>query len=175
MTKEIPDTQALPRTLPYNVQAEQMLLGAILINPDLLNHVTEFLKAEHFFEILHQKIYNAILAITDKGITPTQIAIKTIIDREEDFKQAGHEYLTKLATLAIIVINPYDYGRLIHDLAIKRNLIKIGEFGPNDLSNVYKYFNHSKYSNVISFSVIIVGIISLKYWVNIFFLFFESI
>ena len=128
MANEPSDKQILNRTLPYNLQAEQMLLGAILINPDLLNQVVEFLKTEHFFEILHQKIYRAIIAITDKSLTPTQLAIRTILDREEDFQASGgSEYLTKLATLAIMVINPYDYGRLIYDLAIKRNLIKIGE------------------------------------------------
>ena len=59
MTKKILE-EALIRSLPANIQAEQMLLGAILINPDLLNQVSEFLKSEHFFEKLHPNIYNSI-------------------------------------------------------------------------------------------------------------------
>jgi replicative DNA helicase len=46
----------MKRVLPTNIKAEQMLLGAVLINPNLIEQVNEFLRVEHFFEILHQKI-----------------------------------------------------------------------------------------------------------------------
>jgi replicative DNA helicase len=118
----------LARTLPSNVQAEQMLIGAILINPELLNQVTEFLRSQHFFEALHQKIYNAIEIITEKGLTATPITLKSMLDRDPLFQQAGgSEYLGKLATLAMMVINAKDYGQIIYELALKRHLIQIGE------------------------------------------------
>jgi replicative DNA helicase len=118
----------LSRKLPSNIQAEQMLLGAILINPDLLNHVSEFLKADHFFEMLHQKIYYSIEVINEKNLTVTPITLKSMLEREESFKQQGGiDYLNKITTLAMMVINPRDYGRIIYDLALKRELIKAGE------------------------------------------------
>ena len=123
-----PNSLALARTLPANVQAEQMLLGAILINHDLLNHVSEFLKSEHFFVALHKKIYHSIEVITEKGLTVTPVTLKSMLDREALFQQEGGiDYLGKLTTLAMMVINPRDYGRIIYDLALKRELIKVGE------------------------------------------------
>ena len=122
------DSDNIPiRSMPSNIQAEQMLLGAIMLNSELLNQVSEFLQAEHFFEQLHQKIYAAISNITEKGMTATPIALKSMLERDELFKQAGGtEYLNKLATLAMMVINPSEYGKIIHELALRRNLISIG-------------------------------------------------
>lgn len=116
------------RTLPANVQAEQMLIGAILVNHDYLNTVSEFLRSDHFFEPIHQKIYNAIEVITEKGLIATPVTLRSMLERDELFQQlGGSEYLNKLVTLSMMVINPLDYGRIIYDLAIRRNLIQIGE------------------------------------------------
>jgi replicative DNA helicase len=118
----------IERVLPANIKAEQMLLGAVLINPILIEQVSEFLRAEHFFEPLHQKIYNSIEVVSDKGLTPSVIALKSMLDKEPLFIELnGEEYLLKLTTMAMVVINPHDYGKIIFDLAIKRNLIQIGE------------------------------------------------
>lgn len=124
----ITNDQPLERTLPCNIQAEQMLLGAILINPDLLNQVNEFLRVRHFFDQLHQNIYDAIEVLTEKGLTATPVTLKSMLDRNSIFQEAGNiEYLHKIATLAMMVINAKDYARLIYELALKRNLITIGE------------------------------------------------
>jgi replicative DNA helicase len=72
----------IERVLPANIKAEQMLLGAVLINPILIEQVSEFLRAEHFFEPLHQKIYNSIEVVSDKGLTPSVIALKSMLDKE---------------------------------------------------------------------------------------------
>ena len=116
------------RALPTNIKAEQMLLGAVLINPNLIEQVNEFLRVEHFFEILHQKIYNSIEIISEKGLTPSIITLKSMLDKDPLFIELnGEDYLFKLTTMAMVVINPQDYGKIIFDLAIKRNLIQIGE------------------------------------------------
>lgn len=120
--------QPLQREIPANVQAEQMIIGAIMINNEALNKVGEFLLAEHFYEPIHQKIYTAIGAIIDKGISASPISLKSMLSNDEQFQQiGGSDYLAKLATIAMTVINVYDYGRIIYDLALKRNLINIGE------------------------------------------------
>jgi replicative DNA helicase len=118
----------LHRALPANIPAEQMLLGAVMINCDLISHVSEFLRPEHFFEVLHQRIYKAIEILVEKGLTATPITLKSMLDKDALFAEVnGPEYLAKLTTLAMVVINPGDYGKIIFDLAIKRSLIKIGE------------------------------------------------
>lgn len=118
----------ITRTLPANVQAEQMLIGAILVNHDYYNTVSEFLRPNHFFEPLHQKIYDSIEIITEKGLIATPVTLRSMLERDELFQQlGGSEYLNKLVTLSMMVINPLDYGRIIYDLAVRRNLIQIGE------------------------------------------------
>ena len=126
----------LQRKLPSNVHAEQMLLGAILINSDLLEQVNEFLKADHFFEKFHQKIYNAIEILIEKGLSATPVTIKSMIERDPLYLELnGSEYIMRLTTIAMVVINPRDYGKIIYDSAIKRELITIGEEIVNDAYN----------------------------------------
>lgn len=118
----------LERVIPANIKAEQMLLGAVLINHSLLEQVNEFLRPEHFYEIIHQKIYYSIEVLAEKGITPSVVTLKSMLDKDELFNEIqGDEYLVRLTTMAMVVINTHDYGKIIFDLAIKRNLIQIGE------------------------------------------------
>lgn len=126
----------LERKLPANFHAEQMLLGSIIINSDLIEQVNEFLRAEHFHEKLHEKIYKAIEILTEKGLTSTTVTLKSMLENDPLYQEAnGNEYLLKLTTIAMVVINPYDYGKIIYDLSIKRNLITIGESIVNDSYN----------------------------------------
>lgn len=125
---DIPHIAPISRTLPSNIQAEQMLIGAILVNHDYLNVVSEFLRVEHFFEPLHQKIYNAIELITEKGLIATPVTLKSMLERDELFQSlGGSEYLGRVVTMSMMVINPLDYGKIIYDLAVRRRLITIGE------------------------------------------------
>jgi replicative DNA helicase len=129
-------TVPIARILPANIQAEQMLLGAILVNHDYLNIVSEFLRVEHFFEPLHQKIYHAIEVITEKGLIATPVTLRSMLERDQLFQQlTGNDYLNKLVTISMMVINPLDYGKIIYDLAVRRNLIRIGEEVVNNAYN----------------------------------------
>ncbi|KAF8818929.1 replicative DNA helicase [Rickettsia endosymbiont of Cardiosporidium cionae] len=126
----------LQRVLPYNLQAEQMLLGAIIIRSDLLYKVSHFLVAEHFFEKIHQKIYTAIQKILQQELLVTDITLQSFLSKDPLYQLVnGSEYLLKLTTSAMLVINPYDYAKIIYDLAIKRSLISVGEEIVNDAYN----------------------------------------
>ncbi|ADE30072.1 replicative DNA helicase [Rickettsia prowazekii] len=130
------DNLSIPRVLPSNIQAEQMLLGAIITNNALLSYVSEFLRNEHFFEPIHQKIYDAIEKIIEKGLIATPITLRSMLTQDALFKEIeGEGYLAKLITMSMMVINPIDYGKIIYDLAIKRNLINIGEEVVNNAYN----------------------------------------
>lgn len=120
--------EALYRNAPHNVEAEQALLGAILVNNDAFYRVSDFLKAPHFFEPLHRKIYDVIAEFIRMNKHANPVTLKNFLPAEErvgDMTVA--QYLARLAAEAVTVINAEDYGHAIHDLAIRRALITIGE------------------------------------------------
>ncbi|WP_375611303.1 DnaB-like helicase C-terminal domain-containing protein, partial [Bartonella sp. AA9NXGY] len=120
------------RQLPHNIEAEQALLGAILINNNALDRVSDFLKAEHFFETLHQKIFEIVLQIIQNGHLANPITIKPYIQMEEKVGDITvYQYVVRLATEAVTIINTEDYGRVIYDLFIRRSLINLG----NEVAN----------------------------------------
>ncbi|WP_336279034.1 replicative DNA helicase [Bartonella sp. CB175] len=113
--------------LPHNIEAEQALLGAILINNDALDLVSDFLKPVHFFEPLHQKIYDILSQIIEKGRLANPVTIKPFIPAEEKIGDITvFNYVIRLAKEAITIINAEDYGRVIYDLFIRRSLINLG-------------------------------------------------
>lgn len=119
---------SIERIIPANIRAEQMLLGAILIKPSQIEQVNDFLKAEHFFEIFHERIYTAIEILINKDLTPSLVALKSMLEKDQLFTEVGgEEYLVKLTTMAMVVINTRDYGKIIFDMAVKRSLVNIGE------------------------------------------------
>lgn len=113
------------RQAPNNVQVEQSLLGAILVNNSALHHLDDRLLPEHFYEPLHQKIFKAILHFHDRGNIANHITLKHYFDQEDGVVKG--EYLAGLAVSAITVINVKDYSNILFDLHLKRQLIAVGE------------------------------------------------
>lgn len=122
------DTQHNPKTLPHNLEAEQALLGAILIHNVAYEKVSEFLHAEHFFHPAHQKIYDALSRLIERGQLANPTTLKTFLEHAGVFEEVGGvDYLAELAYAAISLVNASDYGKIIHDLFLRRQLILIGE------------------------------------------------
>ncbi|KJV69763.1 dnaB-like helicase N terminal domain protein [Orientia tsutsugamushi str. UT76] len=118
----------ISKIAPNNIQAEQMILGAILINNRALYNINDFLLPEHFYEPLHGKIYKSINLIISKGISATVISLKNMLGNELKFEEIGVvDYLAKLTTLALSIVNVNEYGKIVYDLALRRYLIEIGE------------------------------------------------
>ena len=115
------------RTPPNNVDAEQALLGAILINNDAFDRVSDFLRADHFVEEIHRRIFEIAGSMIRAGKLATPITLKTFLGEHDVGGVSVPQYLARLATEATTVINAYDYGRNIYDLAMRRELISIGE------------------------------------------------
>ncbi len=113
----------------YNPEAEQIILGTIILNNEYLNRVSEFLMPEHFYEPAHQKIYSQILHNVEKiNITANQVTLKQFFESDESLKAAGGAlYLSTLLASASMIVDIAQYARLIHDLALKRELVMIGE------------------------------------------------
>src|SRR5262245_4877506 len=116
------------RVAPNNIEAEQALLGAILVNNEAFYRVADFLEPQHFFETLHQQIYELASNLIRAGKVASPITLKTFLPGELDVNGLNaSQYLARLAAEATTVINATDYGRTIGDLALRRNLIGIGE------------------------------------------------
>jgi len=116
------------RAIPHNIEAEQALLGAILVNNDATDRVVGFLEARHFFDPLHGRIYETAAKLIQAGKRATPITLKTFFEHEESLGELTvPQYLGRLAANATTIINAEDYGRTIYDLSIRRHLIIIGE------------------------------------------------
>jgi replicative DNA helicase len=122
-----------PRAAPTNLEAEQALLGAILINNDAFDRVSDFLRPEHFVEEIHRRIFEIAGSLIRAGKSASPITLKTFLG-EHDLGGGltVQQYLARLALEATTIINAHDFGRAIHDLATRRELIHIGE----DIVNV---------------------------------------
>ena len=126
--KQPVENPPLFRSAPHNIEVEQALLGAILVNNEAFYRVSDFLEPEHFFEPLHQKVYKDIGSLVRAGKAATPITLKTFLPADLDVAGLNaSQYLARLATEATTVINAGDYGRTIYDLALRRALIGIGE------------------------------------------------
>ena len=116
-----------PRELPRNVEAEQALLGAILINNDAFERVSGFLRPEHFAEEIHQRIFEVTSKMIASGGRADPITLKTYLGDHDLGGITVPAYLAKLAADATTIINAADYGRMVHGLAVRRGLILIGQ------------------------------------------------
>jgi replicative DNA helicase len=126
--RKLQEATAFYRTAPHNIEAEQALLGAVLVNNEAFYRVSDFLQPVHFFEPIHQRIYELCGSLIRAGKVATPITLKTFLPA--DFDVAGltaAQYLARLAAEATTIINAEDYGHTIYDLSIRRDLIEIGE------------------------------------------------
>ncbi len=115
------------RVAPHNLEAEQALLGAILINNDAFDRVSDFLRPDHFSEELHKRIYDVASQLIRAGKVATPITLKTFLGDTDLGGVTIPQYLARLAAEATAIINTEDYGRTVYDLATRRDLILIGE------------------------------------------------
>jgi replicative DNA helicase len=116
------------RQPPHNIEAEQALLGAILVNNEAFYRVSDFLEAKHFFEPIHQRIFELAGDFVRMGKIANPVTLKTFLPGDLDIAGLSlNQYLAKLASEATTIINAVDYGRTVYDLSIRRDLITIGE------------------------------------------------
>ena len=121
----------------YNIEAEQTILGTIILNNEYLNRVSDFLRLEHFYEPSHQKIFSQILHNVEKvNIVANQVTLKQFFESDPSIKAiGGAQYLATLLSSASSIIDIADYAKLVYDLALKRELVMIGE---EVVNRVYK-------------------------------------
>lgn len=138
MTKDLAKIpEEIIRKELFNIEAEQAVLGTIILNNEYLNRVSEFLHEEHFYEPAHQKIYSQIQHNIEKvNIVANQVTLKQFFESDQSIKAIGGAlYLSTLLNCASSIIDIADYGKLIYDLSLKRELVMIGE---DIVSRAYK-------------------------------------
>ena len=114
------------RVQPHNIDAEQALLGAILVNNESYDRVASFLEPTHFFDALHGRIYEAAAKLITQGHLASPVTLKNFFERDAALAEiGGPQYLARLAGAATTIINAEEYGRTIYDLAIRRELIQV--------------------------------------------------
>lgn len=112
------------RILPHNDEAEQYLLGALLLNNNVYEQISEILSPKHFASEMHQKIYEAMSKLISKGEIADPITLKNYLSFEDiDITQ----YLLDIAESVVEIENITDYAKIIYDLYVRRELINIGE------------------------------------------------
>lgn len=118
----------LYREQPHSLEAEQGLLGAILINNQSYEKISDFLAPPHFFDPMHARIFDAISKLIERGQIANPVTLKPFFETDAELAAVGGpQYLARLAASISSIVNIYDYGRLIHDLYMRRQLITIGE------------------------------------------------
>ena len=118
---------ATEETLPHNIEAEQQLLGAILTNNDIFDRVSSLVKAEHFFDPVHQRIYEIAAARIHKNALASPVTLKGYFEDDPGLRElGGPAYLVRLAGAAISAYAARDYAQMIYDLAVRRELIQLG-------------------------------------------------
>ena len=123
------DIDDLPfRAAPQNLEAEQALLGAILVSNEAYGRVSGFLEPQHFFDPLHAQIYETAAQLITDSKQATPITLKTFFESAEPIGGLSvPAYLGQLAANATTISDAPDYARIVHDLWARRQLILIGE------------------------------------------------
>lgn len=113
--------------LPHNIEAEAALLGALMIDNRLAEDVQLKLRAEHFFEPLHGRIYDAVLKLVDRNMIANPVTLKPMFEADEAMKTlGGPAYLAQLTGSGAALIGARDFAEQIYDLALLRELVSVG-------------------------------------------------
>ena len=114
-------------TMPHSIEAEQQLLGAILTNNDIYDRVASIIRAEHFYDPVHARIFDIAAARIAKNQLASPVTLKVHMEDDEGLRElGGPAYLARLAGAAISAFAVRDYAQMIYDLAVRRDLIQLG-------------------------------------------------
>ncbi len=121
--------QEIYRHVPYDIEIEQALLGSILVDNRALERVSGSLKSDHFYDPLHQRLYDIMLQGFERGgMVMTPLTLHAAMKNDPGLVEVGgHAYLAGLAEAAPALPNVRDYAKILTDLTIRRALIQIGE------------------------------------------------
>ena len=117
---------SIENKLPSNIEAEQALIGSILVNNDIIDEISNLLKAEKFFDPVHKKIFKVIETLNNKGMIANPITLKNYFENLNELDEVGGaEYLVKLTRFSSSSKQATDYAKIVHENFVKRELLEI--------------------------------------------------
>ncbi|HMQ39878.1 MAG TPA: replicative DNA helicase, partial [Paracoccus sp. (in: a-proteobacteria)] len=116
------------QSVPFSIEAEQQLLGALLTNNDVFDRISQLLKPEHFYEPVHARIYEIASERIRKNALASPVTLKAFLDSDAGLKDlGGPAYLARIAAAAISAYAARDYAQMIREFALRRDLITLGQ------------------------------------------------
>ena len=112
--------------LPNNIEAEQSVIGSILVSNEIFDEINILITSKNFYDPMHQKIFNAIEKLIYSGMLANPITLKNYFEKEKDEIDVP-DYLVKITKFSTSSRQAIEYSKLIYDLFVKRELIKISE------------------------------------------------
>mgnify|MGYP006087266909 CR=1 FL=1 len=123
--KIIKNTQ---KEMPCNIEAEQALLGSILVSNDIYDEISQIVDSQKFFDPIHTKIFETIENLISKGLLANPITLKNHFENNEGLKElGGQEYLIKITKFSTSLKQTIDYASIVQEMHVRRELIKISE------------------------------------------------
>jgi len=116
------------KKLPSNIEAEQSLIGSVLVNNDIIDEISNIVNSGKFFDPIHRKIYEVIENLNNKGMIANPITLKNYFENDSGLSEVGGvDYLVKLTRFSSSVKQAIDYAKIIHEMYVKRELIFISD------------------------------------------------
>ena len=126
MSETLNIVKNISKELPNNIEAEQSIIGSILISNELFDEINMIVASKNFYDPMHQKIYAAIEKLIYSGMLANPITLKNYFDNEKDSLNIP-DYLVKITKFSSAARQTIEYSKLVYDLYVKRELIKLSE------------------------------------------------
>jgi replicative DNA helicase len=121
-------TSSNENKLPSNIEAEQSLIGSVLVNNDIIDEISNIVNAGKFFDPIHRKIYEVMENLNNKGMIANPITLKNYFENDSGLSEVGGvDYLVKLTRFSSSVKQAIDYAKIVHEMYVKRELIFISD------------------------------------------------
>ena len=134
---ELPRDLKKLQDIPSNIEAEQNLLGSILVNNDIIDEIANTIKPEKFYDPIHVKIYEVIESLNRKGMIANPITLKNYFEKNQGLDEVGGvEYLVKLTRFSSSVKQAIDYAKIVQENFVRRELVKISQYIKDDTLNI---------------------------------------
>ena len=128
--------KSLNNKQPSNLEAEQALLGSVLVNNDIIDEISNLVSSNIFYDPAHIKIYEVIENLNNKGMIANPITLKNFFEKDNMLNEVGGtEYLVKLTRFSSSAKQAIDYAKIIHEMFLRRELVQISDKLSSDTIN----------------------------------------
>jgi len=136
MSQPLKIVQNSQRQMPCNIEAEQALIGSVLVSNEIYDEISTIVDSKKFFDPIHARIFETIEKLISKGLLANPITLKNYFENNEGLKElGGQEYLIKVTKFSTSVKQSIDYANIVHEMHVRRELIKISDTVLNEASN----------------------------------------